>query len=97
MTDLAAWILSLLVLGAGALCRPHLARCPVGWYDYDGVRPSGEFTCAPTPVGPDWEPMQPDRGSQPTPRLVGRVYCDGRALADVDGRTVLCSERTSRR
>lgn len=95
MSDLLALWISVAALAAGVVCRPHRARCPDGWYDYDGVRRTGDFTCAPTPTGPDWEPMRPDLGVQPTPRLSGRVWCGAaeQPISEYDGRTITCARR----
>lgn len=94
-----AWIASLAAVFLCAVMRPQRLTCPPGWYDYDGVRPTGEFTCAPRPTGPDWEPptapdwaVRPDPSSQPPARLHLWIYCTGgqRPVVGDDGRTVGC-------
>jgi len=75
VTAAAAWIASILMAVSGHFHSPQHLRCPPHWRDYDGVRPTGEFTCAPPVVGPDWTPGRADLGVQPPARLHLRLRC----------------------
>lgn len=76
MSDVGEVILgiaaSVLILLWLSITRPIVVKCPHGWRNYDGVRRTGDFSCAPamTGSGENDEPESPWR-------LQLRVYCTG--------------------
>lgn len=76
------WLSSLLLRVVCAFARPSSMRCPPRWW-FDGIRPSGEFTCLYTPV------VESDA---PGDELDARIYCDDDAAPRVtwNGERVEC-------
>lgn len=80
--------------------RPTHEECPVGWHNFDGVRPSGEFSCRPDvewdgsfdPLIYDGAGGFPERGRWPKGVVRLRVYCRGSNHPEVacDGRGATC-------
>lgn len=93
LLELFFTLVSILILCVAMTIHPTHARCPDTWHG-DGVRPSGEFHCLPTPIGdPDYDGtyLRPERSTQPPGELHGRIYCTGGSHAIViDERTVGC-------
>lgn len=85
--------LTLVLQVLAMLVTPARATCPSGHY-VNGIRPSGAFSCLPTPVGdPEYDGTygKPDRSVQPPGELESRIYCTGGTHPVVrDHRTVGC-------
>ncbi len=78
---------SMFVLAMLALVQPSHLACPRGWY-VEGVRPSGETTCAVSPEIDDSD------GAWLQPRIAVKIYCrEGERPIVVDYRRVACRVR----
>lgn len=103
LADLAAAVLTVLLLCAGYVIRPHRARCPDTYDLRTGVRTSGSFECWPHPSAPvgwdrrlgrieDWDGThgRPERSIQSEATIGSRIYCTGGATPRQDGFRVWC-------
>lgn len=82
-----AILVSFVILGICAMCRPTSAQCPDGMDLRTGIRQDGHFECWPHPVGdPEWDGtwQRPERSVQAAWVLEGRIYCSRNTRPVVD-------------
>lgn len=90
-------LLSTALLAYACITRPSRARCPVGWYVGNGVRPSGVFECVESPPRGEYDCSADRVCPQPVSdaaEVEGRVYCtSGHVPVVVNERVVSCQAR----
>lgn len=95
MNDLLGLLLSVFMLAVSCSVRPVRAVCPPAWYLNAGIRPTGDFQCAPSLVGGVLDPAGGvDTAVQPPGAIVSKIYCtNGQEPIVVDYRVVSCQAR----
>lgn len=86
---------SIILIVWACATQPQRITCPRGWWLPEGVRPSGAFTCRPSPIGGEYRDARGilhDQSTQPAGMIVGQVWCEPPSMPVIatDGRTVLC-------
>lgn len=105
LADLAAAIMTVLILLVSFITRPKRARCPDTYDLRTGIQASGRFNCWPHPVAPpgwnyrrdgrieDWDGTfgKAERSLQSEAAIGGKLYCtNGTRPIVIDYRTVGC-------
>ncbi len=94
MSPLLWWLASAALRLYCAVMRPRALECPRGFWLPTGIRPSGDFACAPLVTGDparDGAGGSRDDSVQPEGELAGAIYCvSGERAIVVDDRHVEC-------